>query len=215
MFISINMKKYLLTALLWVFGLFTAFASADSVDWFTSDSEICKVSNFNGDSISNTVIFDCYNEELAWELQYESFYVCVNTSDIPYYAGDENNYVDNSIGCFYSSAFSSDEDIKFYSDNNSTIKTIQWNVYLSTSPITYSSSSEWWSNSWNLLPDWVWNLTWIISSLSTTLNEFIPYLVYVWLWIISALIWFVAIKRLINWIRAKIFSSFSSWRRRR
>ena len=68
--------------------------------------------------------------------------------------------------------------------NGDTMVSVNWYVYSSSSPITYSSSSGGWSSSWSILPDWVWNLSWIISSLSTTLNEFIPYLVYVWLWII-------------------------------
>lgn len=48
----------------------------------------------------------------------------------------------------------------------------------------------------------------VVNWLSNTVSEFIPYIVYIWVWILSVLIWFVAIKRLINWIRNKILSPF-------
>ena len=55
----------------------------------------------------------------------------------------------------------------------------------------------------------------IITSLSSTLTEFIPYVVYVWLGVLGAVIWFVAIKWLMNWTRAKVLGTFSSGKRRR
>ena len=55
----------------------------------------------------------------------------------------------------------------------------------------------------------------IITSLGSTLTEFIPYVVYVGLWVLGAVIWFVAIKWLMNWTRAKVLGTFSSGRRRR
>lgn len=55
----------------------------------------------------------------------------------------------------------------------------------------------------------------IITSLGDTLTEFIPYVVYVWLGVLGAVIWFVAIKWLMNWTRAKVLWTFSSGKRRR
>lgn len=55
----------------------------------------------------------------------------------------------------------------------------------------------------------------IMTSLSETLTEFIPYVVYVGLGVLGAVIGFVAIKWLMNWTRAKVLWTFSSWRRRR
>ena len=55
---------------------------------------------------------------------------------------------------------------------------------------------------------WTSTFTPIITWLTNSVNEFIPYVAYVWIWLLTAIIWFVAIKRLINWVRAKIFSSF-------
>lgn len=54
-------------------------------------------------------------------------------------------------------------------------------------------------------------LTW----LQATITEFIPYLVYVGLGIITATIGFVAIRWLMNWTQAKVRGTFSSWKRRR
>lgn len=64
------------------------------------------------------------------------------------------------------------------------------------------------NNWWSILEWWTANFTPVITGLTNSINEFIPYVVYIGLWVLSVLIWFVAIKRLINWIRAKIFSSF-------
>lgn len=55
----------------------------------------------------------------------------------------------------------------------------------------------------------------IIDSLSGTLTEFIPYVVYVGLGVLGAVIWFVAIKWLMNWTRAKVLGTFSWGKRRR
>lgn len=48
----------------------------------------------------------------------------------------------------------------------------------------------------------------IIDGLENVMAEFIPYVAHVGLWIIVAVLWFVAIRWLVNWVRAKVFSSF-------
>lgn len=55
----------------------------------------------------------------------------------------------------------------------------------------------------------------IMTSLESTLTEFIPYVVYIGLGVLGAIIWFTAIRWLMNWTRAKVLGTFSSWRRRR
>lgn len=55
----------------------------------------------------------------------------------------------------------------------------------------------------------------VLEWLQETITEFIPYLVYVGLGIITATIGFVAIRWLMNWTQAKVRGTFSSWRRRR
>lgn len=47
-----------------------------------------------------------------------------------------------------------------------------------------------------------------INGLKGVMLEFIPYVAHVWLWIIVAVLGFVAIRWLVNWVRAKVFSSF-------
>lgn len=59
-----------------------------------------------------------------------------------------------------------------------------------------------------LLPWWQQALSWVVSNLTNSVNEFIPLIVYIWIWIICALIWFVSIKRLINRFRSKTLSPF-------
>lgn len=61
-----------------------------------------------------------------------------------------------------------------------------------------------------LVPWWVSAFSWVVSSLVSSVGEFIPYVSYIWLWILGAVIWFFAIKRLIVRIRKKIFWSFKS-----
>ena len=48
----------------------------------------------------------------------------------------------------------------------------------------------------------------VITWLSNSLSEFIPYIVYIWLAILGATIWFVWIKWLIRWVRVKILWIF-------
>lgn len=64
---------------------------------------------------------------------------------------------------------------------------------------------EWWDNSWNDLISSAWV---IINWLENTVNEVIPYVVYIWLWILGLIIWFVAIRWLINFIRNNILTPF-------
>lgn len=47
-----------------------------------------------------------------------------------------------------------------------------------------------------------------LDGLKAVMAEFIPYVAYIGLWIIVAVLWFVAIRWLVNWVRAKIFDSF-------
>lgn len=66
-----------------------------------------------------------------------------------------------------------------------------------------------------MLSGWTDALSWVLAGLTSTVNEFIPYLVYIGLGIITATIGFVAIRWLMNWTQAKVRGTFSSWRRRR
>lgn len=60
-----------------------------------------------------------------------------------------------------------------------------------------------WYHVWetNIMP--VSILSPVVDWLEDSIIEFIPYVIYVWLWLLSALIWFISIKWLINWVRWK------------
>ena len=175
------MKKYLLTALLWVFGLF----------WFTS-----------------AVNVSCIED---WTCEPSNIY---NFSD------NDNSYIFN-ISC--SADLVLEDDTEYNLTDWQIITLPGWTtaefVWVEDCDFSYelyySSSSDWDSSdsSW-LLPWWTWTFWWIISSLGSAVSEFIPYVAYIWLWLLGAIIWFVAIKRLINRVRSKIFWTFSWWRRR-
>lgn len=47
-----------------------------------------------------------------------------------------------------------------------------------------------------------------LDGLEWVMTEFIPYVVHIGLWIIVATLGFVAIRWLVNWVRAKIFDTF-------
>lgn len=191
------MKKYLLTSLLWVFALF-GFASAESFtfvgawwsfDWYyepwTFTTDWWIISNFN------TVWNWYFYIKQDWEYIYQ--FPC--WSEDCSAEGDLVNWVSISAWT-YELSTESDE------------------AFTSVS-FSISSSFEWWDSSWSLLPWWEWSLSWIITWLNSTITEFIPYLIYLWLWIITVIIWFVAIRWLVNRTQAKIRWSFSSWRRRK
>ena len=203
------MKKYLLTALLWVFA-FVGFVSADTVWNYSSDDEISTL------TVSNS----SYTIGLYDYLTSDYWYFCISSSDFPYYIGIDwvistPIYVNSSSYCSSSLVYA-DTDLFFYSDSSlQDSKNIDWTVYISSSEITYSSSSGGWdSGDSPLLSGWTTAFSGIISSLGSAVSEFIPYVAYIWIWLLGAIIWFVAIKRLINRIRAKIFWTFNSRRRK-
>ena len=59
-----------------------------------------------------------------------------------------------------------------------------------------------------ILSGWTATLDEALTGLSTVMSEFVPYVAHVGLWIITAVLGFVAIRWLVNWVRAKIFDSF-------
>lgn len=185
------MKKYLLSSLLGVFVLFSAFVSAESFtfigDWwtaweyspssFTTDWWLLNYTSF----VPN---YDCFLN-IGWDCQ---FYV------------NNDWIVDTSSSCI---GFN----LPAWTYN---VNWGPWNSCNSFSITVWNS----WDSSWTLLPWWITTLDWLISSLKSVLYEFIPYLVYIGLGVLGAIIWFIAIKRLINRIRVKVLWTFSGGRRR-
>ena len=220
------MKKYLLTALLGSFACI-GFASADTVDNFTSESEICTYSFSDRDSVSFdwdslfSIVRPCSNDD--------EFYVCISSNDIPYAVyrssggAEFNEYVTVSNYCYAWTEFVEDADYHFYNDlsnqDDLNIKSISWKFYFSATPITYSSSSGW-SSGWSSSSSWILNSTWqaylwsVLSGVQSVVTELIPYMVYLALAILVVTLGFIAIKWLMNYTSRRVTGLFSSRRRK-
>lgn len=200
------MKKYLLTSLLWVFVLFGAFASAEDYSVVWNDIEYSP-SSFTTEWW--VFSYSSYSPNVWVDWDYYIF--SVDDSNSQHICCDELTPGDSSI-----KACSSFPSCQWYELSAWTYSVYSDDMTFNSVSFSVGSSSVWWDDSWwSLLPNWESDLSWIISWLSDTINEFIPYLVYLGLWIITALIWFVAIRWLINRTSSKVRWTFSSWRRRR
>lgn len=202
------MKKYLLSSLLWLFILFGAFTNAG----FQSNSEICNYSvecSYNPwflDWFDYNCQFPFNNPDCTDYYSYDdSIYLCLSSSSIPFSISDmrETYNITSDNFCITNDTY--------YYDTYFYTSIPNFNIIYSKSPITYISTPEWWidwDSSWTLLPNWTDDLKWIVDGLKSTMAEFVPYIVYIGLWIIVAILWFVAIRWLVNWVRAKIFDNF-------
>ena len=197
------MKKLLSVLLVGLFTVVWSFASADTVDWFTSDNNICSWSISDLDNISDSDLFP--NEEVnyssydyvfkegnCYDNENDLVYFCVSSSDVPFVAAYYwLDWVVNSVSvsssntCFSSPLYLWDSSFWF-------TKNISWKLYFSKTPITYSSSAWWsdssdsllnpwvissWVQSWvNAFTSWLWNL------IPTLLLFGLPILVIVLFW---------------------------------
>ena len=185
------MKKYLL----WLLALpimlpLLSIASADSIDWFTSESEICK-NSFSTLWLSDYWYFDFFEcEDLNWE-ENNSVYVCVSTSQVPYYSSIPNvvsSTVSDSVVCYNTPIVSLFWQNVINACNGESWNTCtDWNVYFSLSPIIYSAPSGWGSDS--ILPElsvpssftsWI---TELVNNFWSTISEWIPVVILLTLWI--------------------------------
>lgn len=80
-----------------------------------------------------------------------------------------------------------------------------WTWWNENPPVIPDNPWEWW-NWWNIVPDWslVAVITWVFS----VFWELIPYVVYIWIWILIVTVWFYAVRRLVNWLSDKIHNNF-------
>lgn len=200
------MKKLLITSLLGLFGFFGAFASADytfqwTVDWTYTPSQLVLTEILTIDSSNFSYT------QFDWQFN----------SAVEFLDSNENvvcniNYEDDSL---FFRWFVWDDVLPWYCILSAWTYDLSWRWMSFSSFTIIVRDSEWWDNSWSLLPWGESDLSWIITWLNSTITEFIPYLVYLGLWIITVIIWFVAVRWLINRTQAKIRWTFSSWRRRR
>ena len=209
------MKKYLLTALLWVF----AFVGFTNATW-QSDCEISQC--------SFTVDWD-------WWYQYKISTNVPDNVNLRFNYSPTNLYVwpsDWSISCsdwlcsvdwlydfnnfLWFSFYSDDEYTEEYSSTVSFLNC----VYVSDEcTLTWVENSGGWSSAWSssntpLLSGWISQLTPVVTGIKSVVVEFIPYVVYVSIWILLATLGFIVIKRLMNWMSKKITWTFSSRRRK-
>lgn len=90
------------------------------------------------------------------------------------------------------------------------VKTIQvnWNFNSNTSLlITYDVEEP-----DIIIPWWFSNFTPVVAWLGVTVTEIVPYVVYISIWFLIAVLWFFSIKWLCNWFLVKINSVFKSKR---
>jgi len=197
------MKKYLLTFILSIIW-FIGFSNADFTfvgywEWFDSSYTPSDVIFSDLDLDSSKVSFECPNwncflwfmtDSTLCRLNYNNWTLTIDDFD--------------TDGC-------TDMNWEYWVTSDS-----EFNVFSSLTVCPNGCSSDEWAWTWStLLPNWESDLSWIISWLNSTITEFIPYLVYLGLWIITVIIWFVAIRWLVNRTQAKIRWTFSSWRRRK
>lgn len=216
------MKKYLLWLLAIPFGLI-AFSNA----WYiTFTSEYNDYENLASYYTPNKIYYNT-----NWEWFCENLYVnelgCDN-SEICTFSATSNKWwkititddmtddEDENITCTISD---SDWVWVLTVDNLSTMPfdTLSLdNPYISETNIRWNDNNWWWDdntwwwggNVWSLLPWWETALSGAISWLTSTINEFIPLMVYVWLGVLGAVIWFFAIKWLIAYVRKETFTIF-------
>lgn len=100
-----------------------------------------------------------------------------------------------------------------------------WNIVLNNCT-RRTWKSFWVGKDWNnqmcnsvYITDWVPdpfsmvdNMSPAITGLRDTVFELIPYVVYIWIWMLVVTLWFYAIRRLVNWVSWKVNSNFKSKR---
>ena len=94
-----------------------------------------------------------------------------------------------------------------------TIKWSCWNVWLDY--FVFTRYYWWWRNcsvSYNSDKLCYDSFSPAVSWLKDTINEIIPYIVFISIWLLLATIWYVAVRWLVNWLWKKIKSVFSSKR---
>lgn len=203
------MKKLLSMFLLGLFGV-VSFASADTVDWFTSDNDICTITLSNTEYLSssefNTDCIEMYNYDI---------YFCIDTVNTPYSIYEENfsdfaYRVNSNPFCWQLKYADSYYDFFTYSleeYSEDDYNPLNWVLYYSETPITPPSSSSWWWSEWWSIINWTNIWSWVHSGVNAFLSWFwwlIPLFLMLWLPILFiTLFW--------NWIRSYIKHFFVWW----
>lgn len=184
-------KKFLILPLIWGLMSITAFASANTVDWFTSDSEIINCSS-DITVENNNVLFSSVSYE---------YKMCLNISPTNSlisqweegYEGD-NAYVSTiNSNVFCLDVWDTDSAEISFNNNISSLK-----GYCSESAITYSSSSDNDSSS-SAFPSipasftsWI---TTLVNNFGWTMVAWLPTIILVSMWIVAIFALFRVVRR--------------------
>lgn len=185
------MKKYKLFLLWGIISILSigSFSNAESLsislNWVDYNPDFIHFSNVSNLSVSN---YECSNND------------CVLT------------FYNDNMNC----------DIIFnWTMNNWCLDIVfDWDYWIAWpedkmfSSIVLSYGNEWWGWwGWLVDNDLVSSLSLAIDWLRGTIYEIIPYVIYIWIWVLLAILWFYAIRWLVNWMWWKINSYFSSKKR--
>lgn len=183
--------------LIWIFNFSSAinFTPNNSNDWYIP-SELVVESPF--DLMSSLGSYSC-NYNTCYMSIHDSEYTVVDIN-ITYYS--DWDYIScNDYGGWYCYDWTLipawTYEVGWY--ENETFDLITINL----------PTSWWWDDIW--VESW---LVSIVSNLNTTISEFIPYVVYIGLWILSVIVWFYAIKWLLRFVKWSSLSVFSSRKRK-
>jgi len=212
------MKKFLLTLVL-SFVWFIWYSSADTIlfSWgYNCIASECE------DRVVDFVIPDEIEEgtEICFELEFDTthtFAYSYNFSDLYSWDTYEWSWSFDVNVCTDSWYYQNNYWYDFWGVDpwDSNLFKSSLFVYIPTSDSWWWWDNWWtWDNNW-----WTWVIWWIlewwtsqlfpvINSIKLVILEFIPLIIYVGLWILWSVIWFVAIKWLIAWIRARIYWGF-------
>ena len=186
------MKKYLSVLLVGLFTSVGAFASADTVDWFTSESQICSVSISNSSSMWVWDLNDSCSDLLWYDHDYLN--VCFDVSPDWYFMYDNSSEKISYIWPVCRSELEFwDYGFYFYSDTNGTSQNVSWKFYMSNDFITPPSSSSDNNNSWITIPWISWSsfasgITNWVNAMIWWFGTWIPKLMMYWLPILVVVI---------------------------
>lgn len=201
------MKKYLLTALLGAFCLF-GFASATNFTFVGVDN----YSEYSPDNFDLVVDYTFSVSDIISVTDNDNSCAFVLDSSSVYWDDCEFWYSDWEWSLSSSDCTFSAWNIKVGRSDWSACDSItisDWQVDLNGSWSGGSSSSSTWilNASWQA---YLWN---VLTSIQSVVSEFIPYMVYLALWVLVVTLWFVAVKWLLNYVSRKTTSIFKSKRR--
>lgn len=169
--------------LLWI-------ASADTLDWYTSEWVICKYSETT-DYLTDSSALNgatCSSEvDLDWSYMKS---VCFETSSLPFlldwgYGYDYWNKTNVSISPYCINWYQVFDDWFSFYENDEDLISIPMTIYFSPSSITPPSSSAW-DSDWSIsVPSWFTDsVNWLVSNFAWSIWNYAPTLIIIWLGVV-------------------------------